>query len=231
MKRPNRDRQGLAFVWRGGIAETPRVRATVRRPKRLSLQEGFMAAEIGTDGRSLEQYRDYLLLLTRQQFDPRLRGKLDPADLVQQTLLKAYGAWGQFRGREEAEVAAWLRRILANTLTDALRQFSADARNLDRERSLEAALTESSARIEAWLAGEQSTPSQQAMHNEQLQRLASALTQLPEEQRTAVELKHLQGLPVAVVGERMGRSRASVVGLLFRGLKKLRELLAEPTSG
>ena len=127
-------------------------------------------------------------------------------------------------------MAAWLRRILANTLTDALRQFSTDARDLDRERSLEAVLTDSSARLEAWLAGEQSTPSQQVMRNEQLQRLASALAQLPDEQRMAVELKHLQGLTVAVVAERMGRSRASVVGLLFRGLKKLRELLPESTA-
>ena len=91
-------------------------------------------------------------------------------------------------------------------------------------------MTDSSARLEAWLAGEQSTPSQQVMRNEQLQRLASALAQLPDEQRMAVELKHLQGLTVAVVAERMGRSRASVVGLLFRGLKKLRELLPESTA-
>ena len=85
-----------------------------------------MTAETEAEGRSLEQYRDYLLLLTRLQFDARLRGKLDPADIVQQTLLKAHGARGQLRGKEDAEVAAWLRRILANTLTDALRQFSTD---------------------------------------------------------------------------------------------------------
>jgi RNA polymerase sigma-70 factor (ECF subfamily) len=191
----------------------------------------FMAAETEAEGPSLEQYRDYLLLLTRLQFDPRLQGKLDPADLVQQTLRKAHRAREQLRGQQQAEVVAWLRRILANTLTDALRQFHAEARDLDRERSLEAVLAESSARIEAWLAGEQSTPSQQAMRNEQLQRLASALAQLPDDQRMAVELKHLQGLPVAAVGQRMGRSRAAVVGLLFRGLKKLRELLAEPSAG
>ena len=58
-----------------------------------------MTAETEAEGRSLEQYRDYLLLLTRLQFDARLRGKLDPADIVQQTLLKAHGDAGNFAGR------------------------------------------------------------------------------------------------------------------------------------
>jgi RNA polymerase sigma-70 factor (ECF subfamily) len=61
-----------------------------------------------------------------------------------------------------------------------------------------------------------------------LLRLAAALGRLPEDQRQVVELHHLKGLTVAEVAEQMGRTRASVVGLLFRGLKKLRELLHDP---
>jgi RNA polymerase sigma-70 factor (ECF subfamily) len=83
----------------------------------------------------------------------------------------------------------------------------------------------SSARLESWLAAVQSSPSQRVIREEQLLQLAQALAELPAEQRQAVELHHLQGHPVAEVGEMMGRSRAAVVGLLFRGLKKLRQLL------
>ena len=78
--------------------------------------------------RSLESFREYLRLLARMNMDPRLQAKVDPSDLVQQTLLKAHEKQDQFRGRTEAERAAWLRTILANQMADALRQVSPPAR-------------------------------------------------------------------------------------------------------
>ena len=100
-------------------------------------------------------------------------------------------------------------------------------RDVAREQPLEAALERSSARLEAWLAADQSSPSQRAIRHEQLLRLAEALAQLPADQRTAVELHHLRGCPVAEVARQMGRSDGAVGALLVRGLKKLRELLRE----
>jgi RNA polymerase sigma-70 factor (ECF subfamily) len=183
-----------------------------------------MAAGAADENGALEQFRDYLRLLARQQLDPRLYGKFDPSDVVQQTLLEAHQAWQQFRGQSRGELAGFLRRILAHNLTDALRRFGAAARNVDLEKGLEA----SSVRLEALLAAEQPSPSQQAMHHEQLQHLARALALLPEDQRMAVELRHLHGCSVADISAHLSRSDTAVGGLLRRGLKRLRELLREP---
>ena len=182
-----------------------------------------MADEGDHGDRALERYRDYLLLLARIQLDRRLQAKLDPSDVVQQTLLKAHQNWDQFRGRSEAELAAWLRSILARHLADVVRKF--DPWGDGRERSLEAALEQSSARLESWLAAEDTPPSKRFERQEQLLRMAEALAGLPDDQRTALELRHLRGLAVAEVAREMGRSTAAVGSLLYRGLKTLRELL------
>ena len=90
---------------------------------------------------SLEAFRNYLELLARARMDPRLRGKLDPADLVQQALLRAVEARDRFRG-DDAGRAAWLRTILARVMIDAVRKFGRPGGG-ERERSLEAALEHS----------------------------------------------------------------------------------------
>ena len=186
-----------------------------------------MPDELELPGEALEKYRDYLRLLARMEMDPRVQAKLDPSDLVQQTLLKAYEALGQFRYHSEAEVAAWLRKILVNTLIDAVRQFGTAGRDVNLERSLE----ESASRLEAWLGAQESSPSEQAERNELLLRLAGALDRLPADQRTAVEMKHLRGQSLQAIGEQMGRSVTAVAGLLRRGIGRLQALLTEEQGG
>jgi RNA polymerase sigma-70 factor (ECF subfamily) len=98
-------------------------------------------------------------------------------------------------------------------------------------RSLEAAIEQSSARLEAFLAADQTSPSGQVARQERLLRLADALAALPEDQRRAVELKHLQELALVEVARRMGRTVPAVAGLLQRGLRALREDLGETWKG
>jgi RNA polymerase sigma-70 factor, ECF subfamily len=179
------------------------------------------------DPAALERFREYLALLARLHVPPRLQSKLDASDIVQQTLLKATQNLAQFRGHTDGEWAAWLRRILTNTLVDAVRQFKGPTHDVRLERSLAASIEDSSARLGALLTGSTTSPSQQLLKEEQLMQLAAALAELPEDQRVALEMHYLQGCTVAEVATHMTRSERSVAGLVRRGLQALREQLAD----
>jgi RNA polymerase sigma-70 factor (ECF subfamily) len=170
----------------------------------------------------LEPFRKYLKVLAELHLDRRLRGKLDPSDVVQQTLLRAYSALGDLRGREPEVLAAWLRRILASTLADAVKHFERDRRDVNLERSLEADIDRSASGFAAWLADERTSPSGRAERNEELLRMVEALAELPDLMREVVVLKHCQGLTLGQIGERIGRSVPAVASLLRRGLAGLR---------
>jgi RNA polymerase sigma-70 factor (ECF subfamily) len=178
--------------------------------------------------RDLERYRPLLRLQVRQlQLDPRLRRRFDPSDLVQETLLKAHQNFDRFRGQTEAELLTWLQEILGNVVIDEARKARSRKRDVALEQPLQAAVAESSARLEAYLAADQPSPSQQVERQELLLRLAATIDQLPEDQRDVFILKDVKGTPVAQIAEQLGRTKKSVAGLLLRGRARLRELLAD----
>ena len=158
------------------------------------------------------------------QLNVRPQNKVEASDVVQHTLLEAHAKRQQFSGDADG-FAAWLRKALANNIADALRQARRQKRDVSRERSLEAAVEQPSARLGACLAAAQSSPSQQAVRSEDLLRLSDALLALPEAQREAVMLHHLQGWTLGEVAEHLSRTDAAVAGLLHRGLRRLRELM------
>jgi RNA polymerase sigma-70 factor (ECF subfamily) len=175
---------------------------------------------------ALEPFRSYLEVLARVHLDPRLRGKLDPADVVQQVLLRACAAWPGLNHTDRPALAAWLRRILARTLADLVKHYDRDRRAVDLERSLEADLDRSASGLAGWLVADQTSPSQAAERNEELLRLADALAALPEPQREVVVLKHLRGWPLRRIADHLGRTVPAVASLLRRGLEELHERLA-----
>jgi RNA polymerase sigma-70 factor, ECF subfamily len=162
-------------------------------------------------GEVLEPYRDYLRLLARLHLDPRLRAKLDPSDVVQQTMLEAYVAMD------------------AHNLANAIRDFTRAKRDLSVERSLQASLDASSTRLGELLPDAGPTPSQQAEANERSLAMAHALIELPEAQREAIVLRHYENQSLDAIAQQLGRSPAAVAGLLHRGLKSLRLRLENPS--
>jgi RNA polymerase sigma-70 factor (ECF subfamily) len=173
----------------------------------------------------LEEFQQFLMILARAHLGPQLQSRFDASDLVQQTLLEAYRNLDQFRGSTDAEMAGWLKKMLAFNVQDLRRAHRRQKRDISREQSLQPALDDTCTRLEAWIEAVQTSPSGRVTRDEQILRLSRALQELPEAQRMAVELHHLEGLTLANTAAQLDRSTAAVAGLLRRGLSRLRELL------
>ncbi|MBC7855566.1 MAG: sigma-70 family RNA polymerase sigma factor [Pirellulaceae bacterium] len=174
-------------------------------------------------GKLLGFYRSYLKLLVRVQAD-KGRQNGDPSDVVQDVFLKAHKAFGQFRGTTEAELAAWLRKILARCLADSLRQRTRDSKK-PSVRAIGAELDRSSHDWVAHLVSPQESPSQSAERREAAVLLAQALEKLPAQYREAIVLRQLEGLTSQQAAERMSRSVDSVRKLWARGMVELRQIM------
>jgi RNA polymerase sigma-70 factor (ECF subfamily) len=182
--------------------------------------------------RLFERYRNYLVLLAQGQMGRHLRAKCDASDLVQQTLLEAHRDFGGFQGRHEAELLAWLRRILAHNLLNAARHFAARQRDAAREVSLDQlrqGLDRSSLNLGRCLADSTPSPSHLAAEGEAAVRLADTLSRLPDDYRTVLVLRVFEGLSAEEVAGQMGRSPGAVRMLQMRALAALRsEVAGEP---
>jgi len=195
--------------------------ACVSNPERLLTLA--LRGEQQSLGMLLERYGDYLSLLARLQIGRRLQGKVDAADLVQETFLEAHRNWKRFRGSSEGELLSWLRRILAARTVDLLRRYlGSKGRDIRLERELALELERSSRNLDAGLFAKQDSPSKQVTRREQGVLLADALAQLPEDYREVLILRHLEGLTFPGVSQRMGRTLDSVKKLWTRALDCLR---------
>ncbi len=173
----------------------------------------------------LGEFRSYLRVLAGMQLDPLLKKRVDPSDIVQQTLLHAHRASDQFRGESDAELAGWLRQILAHELAHQLRDNRRAKRDVTREQSIQKSVEASSIKLEQLLAADGPRPEDAAVRNERARRLASAISQLPESQRDAIELHYWHHWTLEQIGNKQGRSKSAVAGMIRRGLKALKEQL------
>ena len=174
-----------------------------------------------------ERYRNYLMSLARIQLARAgpVRKKIESADLVQDVLLQAHAARAQFAGATPEEYAAWLRQIMANRLADVQKHFGRGKRDAALEATFRDSPDVSAARMLSLAMGRLPTPTANLAGQQRALRLADALQQLPEDQRTAVELRYLAEYSLAELAEHLQRSKPSVAGLLRRGLKSLRDIL------
>lgn len=169
----------------------------------------------------LEEVRAYLETLTFIQIDPRLRSKFGLSDIIQNTLLEAYRDLDGILKLDDAGRKRWLRRMLVNNLLEEIDRWRTGRRDVRLEQSLEAALNESSCRMQDWLAAEDSAPGERLERQEEKLQLLEALSKLDPRQREALILQHFHHWTLAQIAEHLGRTTGAVAGLHARALKAL----------
>jgi RNA polymerase sigma-70 factor (ECF subfamily) len=183
-------------------------------------------------GQLLQLYRNYLTILATTQLDRRLRRRISPSDLVQETMLAAHCDFAKFRGSSERELLAWLRQILINSLHHAIEtHLKAKMRDVRREISVEqasAALDRSVLNFAQVLADRGPSPSAFVQQRERAVALADQLAKLRPQYRDVIVLRNLQGLSFEEVADRMDRKPGTVRMLWLRAMEKLRQVY-EPT--
>jgi RNA polymerase sigma-70 factor (ECF subfamily) len=189
--------------------------------------EEYHAAVCEIGATMFERFHRFVSSLARKRFPDHLRSKLDPEDVVQETLLKAQKAGAALAGRTDREARLFLRKVFTTTLLDQIRIFDRGRRCAALERSIHVGSDQSSTCLEDWLAASQTSPSQGAARNEQHFRLSRALASLPLNQRQAVELRYLKRCSLEETARSMGITSGAVAGLVRRGLEALREHLDE----
>ena len=174
-------------------------------------------------GRLLEGQRAPLHRLAERQLKGRIAARVDASDVLQQTFLEAHRCFAQFAGQDTRELVAWLHGILDHKVAAAIRDHAMlQKRNVGRERSMDDSRAGAAAPLKQELDAGHSTPSQKAVRGEEAERLSQALTTLPEDQREAVRLRHLEGWALTDIARHLGRSPAATAGLIKRGMQALR---------
>jgi RNA polymerase sigma-70 factor (ECF subfamily) len=176
-------------------------------------------------GRLLEAQRAALHRQAKRQLAGRIAVRVDASDIIQQTFLEAHRSFPQFAGRDARELAAWLQTILDHKVAGAIRDHALlQKRNVGRDQSLDDSHGGAGPLKQELDAG-LSSPSQKAMRAEDAQLLTRALTVLPDDQREAVRLRHLEGWALADIARHLGRTPAATAGLIKRGMHALRRQL------
>ena len=187
------------------------------------------AAREGLDGAGvalLELYRPYLLAIASERFDPALRGKAGPSDLVQESLIFATKLLPDKVHQEEAEFREWLREVLVRRM-DALRQrYRRTAkRQIRRERSLDDLDVREF--LKHLVSGEDATPGSMAAANERREQVQRALKRLPIEYRQIILWHDRDGLGWTQIALKLDRSPDAVRMLWKRAIRKLTEVLGD----
>ena len=186
-------------------------------------------------GRLLEQHRARLRKLVALRLDPRLQGRVDPSDVIQEAYLDAARRLPEYaRDPEPMPFYLWLRFLVGQRILEQHRfHLGAVAHDAGREVSLyRGPMPEaSSAAIAAQLLGRQTSPSQAAIRAERKLRLQEALNRMDPIDREVLVLRHYEQLTNAEAALVLGLDKSAASKRYARALIRLKDLLSEMPGG
>lgn len=181
---------------------------------------GFQSHGVrATAPQSLEQlfdlYRGLLVSAAARRLSTDLQIKASPSDLVQETLETACQVVDRFSGETEAELLAWLLRILQRRCSTARRRYrDTQKRRLAREVTLDSSACDRS----PTLSDADRTPCALAIAHEESALVRQVVRTLPHDYRRVLILRNWERLPFQEIGQRMGRSTKASQKLWTRAL-------------
>ncbi len=170
------------------------------------------------------QHQATLQQLIEFRLDPRLRGRLDACDVVQETQLEAFRRLPDFLRKRPMPFRLWLRKTALERLRMLERQhLEAHKRTAGREQ----ALPDGSSVAQPQLAGPDPTPSQQVAKNELAQHVRDALAQLEELDREILLMRAYEGLSHEETACILDIAPAAARKRYGRALLRLHKILTE----
>ena len=167
----------------------------------------------------LQRFRPLLKALADDLLYYDLRKKVDPSDVVQQTMVEAIKSRSQFRGDSDAAKAGWLKAILRNVVHGLLRRYHRDRRNMSLEQSLDNSMHSS---LGIQLVDTVESPSFRERMEEDKRWIQETMALLNEQQRRAMVMRYWQDMSLEEIGKAMDKKPEAVASLLYRAMKIIR---------
>src|SRR6516162_6526977 len=175
----------------------------------------------------LGRHRRRLSRMVAVRFDARLAARVDPSDVVQETLAEAAALLDRYLRERPLPFYPWLRQMAQRRLIELHRRHVlARRRTVTREEAADGLPDRSAVGLADRLLGRHSSPSAHLHRQERRERVRAALAVLPEREREVLVLRILEGLPTREAAAVLGTSEVAVRSRQVRALERLRALLA-----
>ncbi|HTU90693.1 MAG TPA: sigma-70 family RNA polymerase sigma factor [Gemmataceae bacterium] len=181
-------------------------------------------------GQLLEEHRKRLRRMVRLRLDPRLQGRIDPSDVIQETYLEAAERLADYLRDPKMPFFLWLRFLTGQKLLELRRHhLGTQARDAARELSIyQGAMPEaSSACLAAQLLGKRTAPLEAAIRAEMKLRLQEALNGMEPMDREVLALRHFEQFNNAETAQLLGISESGASSRYLRALKRLKDILGQ----